>query len=78
MPKKAKNIEEDDNDQSIESSRQAFTPGWDKSLKSREALPIKVNGKIVRTFRKVESIDADTESSISYSVDNSVNQKIEV
>ena len=32
--------------------RKAFTPGWMQSLTSKEALPIKQNGKVIRSLRE--------------------------
>lgn len=35
--------------------RKSFTPGWEKSLRVKDALPIKQNGKLIRVTR--ESVD---------------------
>jgi hypothetical protein len=34
--------------------RKPKTPGWSQSLNKAEALPIKVAGKVIRTFKDVK------------------------
>jgi len=47
-------VDEDDSEEgdatSASDKRQAFTPGWSKFLTAKEALPIKIAGKVVRTY----------------------------
>ena len=50
----------DDYDEIGRANRSAFTPGWQQFLKSKEALPIKVGGKVVRTY-----VEESTEPDVS-------------
>mgnify|MGYP000446806641 CR=1 FL=1 len=49
---------------SEETGRTAFTPGWNKSFRLKEALPIKTSdGRLVRTVREQDE-DSEAESEI--------------
>ncbi len=48
-----------DNDDRDVENRAAFTPGWNKHMHHKEGLPIKVGGKVVKTYREEVSEERD-------------------
>lgn len=64
------NYGEDVEDNIAVDKRQAFTPGWNKFLTAKEALPIKVAGKVVRTYIEEQDMPARVEEEAEGDGDN--------